>query len=319
MVENLDARRAGIAIVLLSAIVVAFESVAVEGALNTAHIDVFLVSAIPPMIGGVILLSVRPSTTRSFMKDLGLAGWGRMSILGALVGAGVLLWFDAVGRIGASKEAILGGGSSEVLFVVLLSAIFLSERMRRIEVVGSVMVLAGVLLVLVNANRISFTIGFGEVEAIISSLILGGSVVYTTHLLRDYDLTPLSGLELFFSGLVVLVAGAALGMLKWPGDVTGWLVLLLIGLFPAVGLGTYNSSLPRIGASLTSVLFALNGIMTVGVQLLVLVFEPHAKIILPQSVPLALIGGVVAFVGVYLLNKQPRDQSGQDGSAEGEI
>ncbi len=315
----MDARRAGIAIVLLSAVVVAFESVAVEGALNIAGIDVFLVSAIPPMIGGAILLGIQPSKTRTFAKELGRAGWARMAVLGSLVGFGVLLWFDAVSRIGASKEAILGGGASEVLFVVLLSAMFLGERLRRLEAAGSALILVGVFLVLINTSRVSLTLGAGEVEAIISSLILGGSVVYTTHLLHNYDLMRLSGLELLLSGVVVLAAGAALGLLRWPDGLAGWLILALIGLFPAVGLGTYNSGLPRIGASLTSVLFALNGILTVGAQLIVLAFAPHTKLILPQSVPLAVLGGVIAFVGVYLLNKRPAENMSVSKGAEGEI
>ncbi len=315
----MDTRRAGIAIVLVSAAVVAFESVAVEGALNTADIDVFLVSAIPPIIGGLILLGVRPKASRGFVASLGPSGWAKMAALGSLVGSGVLLWFDAVGRIGASKEAILGGGSSEVLFVVLFSAIFLMERLRRVEVLGSFLILGGVFLVLMNASKVSLSVGPGEVEAIFSSLLLGASVVYTTHLLHDYDLTPLSGLELLISGIVVLAAGAAAGLIRWP-DSWGWLVLLLIGLFPAVGLGTYNSGLPKIGASLTSVLFALNGIMTVAAQLAVLAFAPNAEIMLPQSVPLAILGGAVAFAGVYLLNRRPADvPEGRPEGAEGEI
>jgi hypothetical protein len=86
---------------------------------------------------------------------------------------------------------------------------------------------------------------------------------------------------------------------------------LLIGLFPAVGLLTYNAGLPRIGASLTSVLFALTGVMTVGVQLLVLSVFPDAEIILPKSIPVALLGGAVAFAGVYILKSNPRRLPGE--------
>ena len=315
----MDTRRAGIAIVLVSAAIVAFESVSVEGALNIADIDVFLVSAVPPLIGGSILLGIRPAKTRHLVGNLGASGWAKIGILGTMVGLGVLLWFDAVGRIGASKEAILGGGSSEVLSVVLLSAVFLRERLRRLEIIGSILVLLGVILVLTNTSKVSLTIGSGEIEAIASSLVLGASVVYTTHLLREYDLMPLSGLELLVSGIVVLAFGAAAGLITWPADSSGWAVLILIGLFPAIGLGTYNSSLPRIGASLTSVLFALNGIMTVGVQLAVLAFVPDANIMLPQSVALAIAGGVIAFVGVYLLNKRPMRAADAKKGAEGEI
>lgn len=302
----------------MSAAVVAFESVAVEGALNIADIDVFLVSAVPPLIGGLILLGIWPRRSKDFLRGLGVPGWAKMFILGTLVGLGVLLWFDAVGRIGASKEAILGGGSSEVLFIVLLSAVFLKERLTRIEAIGSVLIVSGVLVVLMNTSEVTLTIGPGEAEAILSSFLLGASAVYTAHLLRDYDLTPLSGLELVISGGVVLVVGAVAGLITWPGS-WGWIVLVMIGLFPAASLGSYNAALPRIGASLTSVLFALSGVMTVAAQLIVLAFAPDAEIMLPQSVALAVIGGVVAFVGVYMLNRRSGEKASDAKSAEGEI
>ena len=317
----MDFRRRFIGVVLFSALIVGFESVAVEGALKIADLSIFLVSAMPSFIGGIILLGAFPQGSKRFIKGLGRRGWSGMLVLCVLVAAGVLMWFDAVGRIGASKEAILGGGSSEVLFIVILSALLLSERLRRWEVLGSFLVVAGVFLVLANVESMSFSLELGEIEAILSSLILAFSVVLTTMLLKTHDLTALSGLELFLSGVFMVVFGVAFGLVKWP-DATGWAILLLMGLFPAVGLWTYNAGLPRIGASLTSVLFALNGIMTVGVQLLVLFFVPDADLMLPQNLGLAVTGGGVAFVGVYLLNREvgrKEKLSRVAGGAEGEI
>lgn len=69
----------------------------------------------------------------------------------------------------------------------------------------------------------------------------------------------------------------------------------------------------QIRASLTSVLFALSGVMTVGVQLLVLGVFPDADIQLPQSIGLAVLGGVVAFAGVYLLNAGKKEIKGAAG------
>jgi hypothetical protein len=147
----------------------------------------------------------------------------------------------------------------------------------------------GVFVVLVNIESVGLTIGAGEVEAIVSSLMLGSSVVMATSLLKTHDLTPLSGVELLLSGILVVVIGAAAGMIVLP-EPAAWMILIPLGLFPAVGLLTYNAPLPKIGASLTSVLFALNGIMTVGVQLLVLSVVPDADIMLPQNVVLAVLG-----------------------------
>lgn len=309
-------------VVLLSALIVAFESVAIEGALNIGNLNIFLVSAVPPIVGGIILMSIRPSGTATFVKGLGSEGWLWMLALCSLVAVGVLLWFDAVGRIGAGKEALLGGGSSEVLFVVILGAIFLSERLSKLEAIGGVMIVVGVFLVLMRRGEMSLSVGFGEVEAIASSFFLGCSVVLTTSLLKKHDLTPFSGLELVLSGVIILASGVLIGVVETPGG-QGWLVLVLIGLFPAAGLLTYNAGLPKIGASLTSVLFALNGVMTVGAQLLVLLFFPDADFLPPENLLLAILGGTVAFAGVYLLNKKPNVRHPlarkSRGSAEGEI
>lgn len=305
----MDVRTTYIIVVLTSALIVAFETVAIEGALNIAEIDLLLVSSFPSVVGGLVLLSLRPESSARFAKELGPRGWGYMLVLCAIIAVGILLWFDSVGRIGAGKEALLGGGSSEVLFVVLLSAAFLHERLGRLEAVGGLMIVLGVFLVLADRSALSLDIGLGEAEAIASSLLLGASVILTTVLLKRYELTPFSGFELLLSGVMLVAVAVSYGLADWP-DATGWLILLLIGLFPAVGLLTYNAGLPKIGASLTSVLFALTGIMTVGVQLLVLFIFPDADIMLPRSVPLAILGGVVAFAGVYLLKRgAPHERS----------
>lgn len=308
----MDTRSRYIIIALMSALVVAFESVAIEGALNIADIDILLVSSLPTIVGGLILMSIFPRGTVAFTHSLGRHGWLIMLGLCAFAAAGVLLWFDAVGKIGASKEAILGGGSSEVLFVVILSAVFLSERLSLMEGIGSLLVILGVLVVLTNIDSVGLTLGLGEVEAIVSSLLLGISVVMTTSLLKTHDLTPLSGIELFVTGIIVLVFGVAADLIVLP-EPSAWIILVLLGLFPAVGLLAYNAPLPKIGASLTSVLFSLTGIMTVGVQLLILFVAPDADIKLPQSVALAIIGGSIAFVGVYLLNKKGANEKRQIG------
>jgi drug/metabolite transporter (DMT)-like permease len=288
-------------IVMFSALVVAFESVGVEAAINTFGIGSFAVAAIPSVVAGLALMAATPGATREVAVRLGRRGWLFMLATSVFIALGVLLWFDAVGRIGASKEAILGGGSSEVLFIVLISAVFLGERMTRREGFGSFLVLLGVFIVLANTERLSFDVGLGEAEAIVSSLLLAVSVVMTAVLLKSHRLTPVSGIEMLVSGALLLTVGTLLGLVSWP-DSTGTLVLLGLGFFPAVGILTYNAGLPKIGASLTSVLFALVGIMTVGVQLLVLAAVPGAEMILPASLPLALAGGGAAFLGVYLLN-----------------
>lgn len=299
----MNTRRKYMGIVLFSALVVAFESVGVEVAINTFGVESFTVACVPSIVAGLMLLFLVRRPTVTVARNLGRRGWAFMLATCGFIAGGVLLWFDAVGRIGASKEAILGGGSSEVLFIVILSVVFLSERLTRLELIGSALVLTGVFIVLFNTDTISLSVGFGEVEAILSSSLLAMSVVMTAVLLKSHRLVPVSGLELLISGGLLFVVGVPFGLVAVPG-VGELLVVISIGCFPAVGIVTYYAGLPKIGASLTSVLFALVGVMTVGVQLLVLVVVPESDMILPGNVGLAVIGGVVAFLGVYLLNSE---------------
>lgn len=293
-------------IVILSAFIVAVESVAVEGALNIVLLDVFIVTGVPSIVGGLILTGIKKDSTVAFVKCLRRKEWAFLIVLSAAAAFGAYFWFDAVGKIGAGKEALLGGGSSEVLFVVLLSAIFLSERLSKWEGFGGALVLFGVFLVLVRPDSLSLSLGIGEVEAILSSFLLASSAVMTAKLLRTHEVAPVSALELIISGIIILVIGLALGM-SITAESIGWPLLVALGIFPAVGILTYFHGLKGIGASITSILFALNGIMTLVVQLIIVAVFPHSLNV-PQNLLLAFIGGVIAFIGVYLLNKKAPDK-----------
>jgi len=303
MREPLDRRTKYITIVLFSALVIAYESVAIEVALNTLFLDIFLIGSIPSIIAGLILIAFNPRKTAQTLRAINRKEWVFISILSTSAAIGVILWYDAVGRIGAGKEAILGGGSSEVLFIVILSAIFLGERLKRLEVLGSVLILLGVFLVLVNKDSLTLTMGIGEMEAIVSSFFLGSSAVMIARVLRDYGVLPISGLELVFSGLILLVIGVLIFPIAWP-DAAGWLVMAGLGIFPAISILTYYAGLQAIGASLTSVLFSMSGILTVIAQASVLLFV-DIDIQMPENLLLALIGGLIAVIGVYLLNIRP--------------
>jgi drug/metabolite transporter (DMT)-like permease len=301
--ELLERRSKYIAIILFSALVVGYESVAVELALNTLSLDIFLIGSMPAIIAGFIMIVMYPRPTVKVVKALNRREWVFLTLLSVFAAVGVILWYDAVGQIGAGKEAILGGGSSEVLFVMILSAIFLGERLKRWEVFGSALIIIGVLLVLIEKESFTLSLGQGEMEAIVSSFFLGTSAVMIARMLRDYDVLPVSAIELVFSGILLLAIGVAMYPIVWP-DAAGWLVMVALGIFPALCITTYYAGLKGIGASITSVLFSLSGILTVVAQISILLFMP-LDIQLPKNLILALIGGAIAVVGVYILNMRP--------------
>lgn len=300
----LNKRNKYILIVLFSAIVCAYEAVAVEGALNTAKLDIFLVTAMPSIAGGLMLIAFRPRATHKLTVSMGRRQWSYILLLSLIASVGVFMWYDAVAKIGASKEAILGGGSSEVLFVVILSALFLGEKLNRWEIFGGFLILMGVFLVLVNKDILSLTLGPGEIEAIFSSFFLASSVVMVAKMLREYDIIPVLGMELMLSGSMLLAMGLIVSPIVWP-DAVGWVLLFSLGIFPALSITTYFAGTKGIGASLTSVLFSLSGILTIVAQLSVLLFIQDANVKFPENMMLAIIGGVIAFIGVYLIEENP--------------
>ncbi|HUW42603.1 MAG TPA: DMT family transporter [Thermoplasmata archaeon] len=300
----LNRRNKYIAIVLFSAIVVAYEAVAVEGALNTANLDIFLVTAMPSIAGGLMLIAFRPRATHKLTMSMDRRQWSYILLLSLVASVGVFTWYDAIARIGASKEAILGGGSSEVLFVVILSALFLGEKLNRWEIFGGFLILMGVFFVLVNRDILSLTLGTGEIEAIAGSFFLASSVVMVTKMLREYDIIPVLGMELLLSGIMLLIIGLIAFPIVWP-DAVGWIILIALGIFPPLSITTYFAGTKGIGASLTSVLFSLNGILTIVAQLSVLIFIHDANVKFPENMVLAIVGGVIAFFGVYLIEENP--------------
>ncbi len=300
----LKRRNKFIAIVLFSAVVCAYEAVAVEGALNTANLDIFLVTAMPSITGGLMLIAIKPRATRKLTMSMGRKQWSYILLLSLVASVGVFMWYDAVAKIGASKEAILGGGSSEVLFVVILSALFLSEKLNKWEIFGGFLILMGVFLVLVNKDILSLTLGPGEIEAIVSSFFLASSVVMVAKMLREYEIIPVLGMELMLSGVMLLAMGLTISPIVWP-DAVGWILLIALGIFPAVSITTYFAGTRGIGASITSVLFSLSGILTIVAQLSVLLFIRDANVKFPENMILAVIGGVIAFIGVYLIEENP--------------
>lgn len=301
----LNRRNKYIAIVLMSALFVGYEAVAVEIALKAALLDIFLVASVPAITGGLILIAFTPRKTVRLMTEFTKKDWLFFLLLSAVATIGVLLWYDSVELIGASKEAILGGGSSEVLFVVILSALFLGERLNRWEISGGFLVLIGVFLVLVNKDALSLTVGRGEIEAIASSFLLGTSVIMVAKMLRNHPVIPFSGLELLLSGIILLVLAVMITPLDWP-TATGWVLLIALGIFPALAISAYYAGLQGIGASITSVLFALSGMLTVVAQLSVVLFVPDV-LRFPENIALALFGGVIAFIGVYLIERNPSE------------
>jgi drug/metabolite transporter (DMT)-like permease len=289
------------AIALLASVVVALDAVSTEAVMSEFSIHPLTVAGIPALIGGVMLLLIVFTKNPSFYKKIDKKSLIKIFASSLAGSFGLFWWFDAVTRIGASKELLLGGCTSEVLFVLILSFIFLRERLKKFEIFGSLLVLAGIFLVAYNPSVLTFVFSIGEMEAIVSSLCFAFSIVLATNVMKKLDAIVVASFYLVIEGMMLLVP-IYLFQTGIPTSTRGVFGIAVLGVISAVTVLSYNTSLKKAGASLTAVVATLAGIFSIGLQFLTLYVFPSVKLIFPPSFLLAAIGSLLALAGVFLIS-----------------
>ena len=244
---------------------------------------------------------------------------------------GILTWYDSVNKIGASKE-LLVAGPLEIVVIVLLARLFLKERLHKTHCVGISLALIGFVLALLSdtspigsnmhyATRSTtyfiVPIGIGDFEAMISAFGFATGVLFLSKLLSRYSSIEAAGSTMLMSGSFlfsmlligilaygtnsVLLTASAAGSFEMHISITNAIVILLLfSLIPFVGSLSYSTGLSRIGASLTATIGSSSIVITVFLQLIIreLGISTH----LPENILLAILGGVVGFLGIYIIH-----------------
>ena len=120
---------------------------------------------------------------------------------------------------------------------------------------------------------------------------MSGSFLFTMLLI---------GILAYGTNSVLLTASAA-GSFEMHISITNAIVILLLfSLIPFVGSLSYSTGLSRIGASLTATIGSSSIVITVFLQLIIreLGISTH----LPENILLAILGGVVGFLGIYIIH-----------------
>jgi drug/metabolite transporter (DMT)-like permease len=159
-------------------------------------------------------------------------------------------------------------------------------------------------------------ISFGDIEAILSAFGFAIGVLFLSKLILKYSSLEVEGASMFTSGLLlagILVLGLffyntvplipsphELSLTRQPPLIVIVIILLLFSLIPFIGSLSYSSGLGRIGASLTATIGSSSILITIVIQIMLkeLGFASH----LPQNIYLAFLGGVIGFLGIYLIH-----------------
>lgn len=320
-------------IVFVYAIAISVESILIEFLTTAIQISPLVLSATSITTAGTMLLLTaifvfKKKAIRRLFTDA-----TKLLIFASLALAiGIFTWYDSINRIGASKE-LLVAGPLEIVIIVLLAKLFLKERLHKTHVFGISLALVGFALALLSGtnlnqygNSLSSTasstshelvhIGFGELEAITSAFGFATGVLFLSKLVKTQSSLEAAGSTMFTAGAflfaILLIESVISGMnagtmpLTIPSashktlSTTSIIILGLFSLIPFIGSLSYTTGLSRIGASLTATIGSSSILITVFIELIVKEFGIRTH--LPENIILAMLGGVVGFLGIYIIH-----------------
>jgi drug/metabolite transporter (DMT)-like permease len=142
----------------------------------------------------------------------------------------------------------------------------------------------------------------GDFEAMVSAVTFAAGVIIMTRLVEKHTPFEVSGASLLISGLILV---AILVLLKTQVSTPSFprlIYLITFSLFPLFAALLYATGLNRIGASLTSTIASSNILLTIFLQLVLKGFGIKAN--LPENIRLAIPGGAMGLVGIYLIHTE---------------
>ncbi|HEX2231437.1 MAG TPA: DMT family transporter [Nitrososphaeraceae archaeon] len=315
-------------VVFIYAITLSLESILIEYLTTTSlQIPPIMLSAISITLAGIMLSLIAVF----FMKKKGIStlfskSWKNLILACFLLAIGIFTWYDSISRIGASKEALIAG-PLEIVIIVVLARIFLNENLYKIQVIGIVLALIGFLMAIASdagdvldddsvgtvITSPSTLITFGDIEAIFSAFGFAIGVLFLTKLVSTHSSIEVAGASMLVSGLILVAF--MIGFLHEYQEIlsSSWgssfqqqpliitiIILLLFSFLPFIGSLCYTTGLSKIGASITATIGSSTILITILIQ--IILKELGITSNLPEDIFLAILGGVLGFLGIYVIH-----------------
>jgi len=221
-----------------------------------------LLPLLPPAAGAMYMMVL--GTVLIAMLVRGRLDWGVLRrhgwlflAVGLLVGVNTNMGFVAVRYVDPGTASLLSRTS--ILFGVGLGVAWLGERLRRLEIVGAVIAVAGVL-------AISFQPG--DYLRWGSLIVISSTALYALHsaLVKRFAGEIPFGEFMFFRvgsvATVLVVLALAQGAVVWPTPVAwGWLVVAA-AVNVVLSRGVYYLALRRLDMSFLTIILTLTPVVT---------------------------------------------------------
>jgi drug/metabolite transporter (DMT)-like permease len=285
-------------VALADPIALSVEAVSVGLLYNVLNIPTLTIAATAIPIAGAMLLLINIFVLKQKITIFS-DGWKYLLVGSLFYAIAEFAWYDSVSRIGAGKSVLLSL-PTETVFIVVLAWTFLSERLRKLQIMGSAIAIIGFFLSAGSDSKSSSifaSFSLGDIEAVLSALSASIAITLYTKLLARYRSIEVTGFSLLIDGMLLNV----LQWLCYPPHLTifSWPYLVLFSFSPLFSVLLYNISLSRIGASITSIITSSSMVLTIIIQVILLEFGIMSN--LPQNIFLAMIGGLVSLFGIYLI------------------
>jgi len=240
--------------------------------IGVEHVDPFLFSILRFFFGSLVLIVVlvllKRIDTRLFKNRI---IWGI-----ALINA-VALEFQHLGMTMTSATNAVLLVDIDVVFVALLAAIILSEKITGKIMVGLLLGMVGVFIITTNGDLSSVLSGsfIGNAMVFFGGVLWAFYVVYQKKVLvRESDVLQVTGIVIFETTLFLLPM-TFLFAGSYIVDGVGWLSVLYTGVF-CTGLAflLYNTGLKVISATVSSIILLLEIVFAMLFAFLVLGESP---------------------------------------------
>lgn len=247
---------------------------------------------------------------RRGFPQLTLKSSGSLLLL-AILQPGLYFCFETYGLqyTSATKTSLII--ATIPIFVLIVSALFLNERLRPINLLGVVLSLMGVTLLIFGAEDTAGLHGmlFGDLLIFGAVLSATGYMVLTRKLGERFSSLEITGMQIIFGAFLFLPAFlTVLPSMEWE-KVTReslWALLALTFFATILAFLCYNYALTRIPAARAAV--CINGIP--------LVTACGAWMLLGETLsPMQLCGGATVLVAVVLANKTVRSAAHRENTA----
>lgn len=281
---------------LISAILAALYGIGFESFIRYFKNNSLAISVIINISGGIFLLLLVPNKKENIKKiptkDLSMM----FSASFFAFGPSYLLYYKAMDLIGSSKVSFLA--QSETVFVVVLSILFLKEKLKPREFLGFFVVLSGILMLNFDVSIFSFSFGIGEIYTLSTYLALAIGVIIISKLVKKYDLAYLTSLEMILGGII-----SYLFLIANPASIQFSLILLLLpfGFTVALAWLAYNLGLKHIGTSKTAIIYSLQSFFTLMFSYYAMKILPSLELKIPTDLPTFLAAGIIMFLGIVIL------------------